>query len=160
MTNNEQLKQWLGFVQSNDWIIQVFLIIFISLSLSFVARRAINKIEIKLKKTNNPWDDLLTRTLQKPVAWFIWLLGLTFAADVVHEQSGATIFEAVEPIRDIGVILILTLFLLNLIRGTQELLITSEVESGERDFDVHTVEAISKLIRISIIITIPRIRWG
>ena len=153
MSDNQQINQLLNFVQNNDWIVQVFLIVLISLTLSFVARRAIKKIEIKLKKTKNPWDDLLTRSLHKPVGWLIWLLGLTFAADVVHEQSGATIFEAVEPIRDVGVILLLTLFLLNLIRGTQEILIASEAKSGERDFDAHTVDAMSKLIRISIIIT-------
>lgn len=153
MSDNQQINQWLNFVQNNDWVVQVFLIVFISLSLSFIARRAINKIEIRLKKTKTPWDDLLIRALQKPVVWLIWLVGLTFAADVVHDQSKAAIFEAVGPVRDIGVILILTLFLLNLIRGTQEILVASEAESGERDFDAHTVEAISKLIRISVIIT-------
>ncbi len=153
MSDNPQINQLLSFVQNNDWIVQVFLIVFVSLSLSFIVRRTINKIEIRLQKTNNPWDDLLVRSLQKPVAWLIWLLGLTFAADVVHQQSGATIFEAVGPVREIGVILILTLFLLNLIRGTQQILIASEAETGERDFDAHTVDAISKLIRISIIIT-------
>ncbi|MCK5002717.1 MAG: mechanosensitive ion channel family protein [Gammaproteobacteria bacterium] len=153
MTDNQQLNQLLILVQNNDWIVQVFLIVLISLSLSFIARRAISKIAIKLQKTKNPWDDLLTQSLQKPVAWLIWLLGLTFAADVVHEQSGATIFEAVGPIRDIGVIIILTLFLLNLVRGTQAILVAAQTETGEQDFDEHTVEAISKLIRISIIIT-------
>ena len=153
MGNNESINKLLDYVQSNDWIIQVFLIVLVSLTLSFIARRTINKIAIRLQKTRNPWDDLLTHSMQKPVAWLIWLLGLTFAADVVHEQSGATIFEAVGPIRDIGVILILTLFLLNLIRGTQAILVATETESGERDFDEHTVDAISKLIRISIIIT-------
>ncbi|MCK4704097.1 MAG: mechanosensitive ion channel family protein, partial [Gammaproteobacteria bacterium] len=153
MTDNQQINQLLNFVQSNNWIVQVFLIVFVSLTLSFIAQRAIKKVEIKLQKTKNPWDDLLTQSLQKPVAWLIWLLGLSFAADVVHGQSGATIFEAVGPVRDIGVILILTLFLLNLIRGTQKILITLESDSGERDFDEHTVDAISKLIRISIIIT-------
>ncbi|MCP3670264.1 MAG: mechanosensitive ion channel family protein [Gammaproteobacteria bacterium] len=153
MSDNKPISQLLSFIQSNDWIVQVFLIVFVSLLLSFVARRTINKIGIRLQKTVNPWDDIVIHSLQKPVAWLIWLLGLTFAADVVHDQSGATIFEAVAPVREIGVILILTLFLLDLIRGTQQILIASEAESGERDFDAHTVEAISKLIRISIIIT-------
>ena len=153
MSDNLQLNQLLKFVQNNDWIVQVFLIVFFTLLLSFIARRVISKIELRLKKTKNPWDDLLTRSLHKPVGWLIWLLGLTFAADVVHEQSGATIFEAVEPVREAGVILILTLFLLNLVRGTQEILIAEETSSGEKDFDAHTVDAMSKLIRVSIIIT-------
>ena len=153
MFDNQKINQWLDYVQSNDWIVQVFVIVLISLTVSFIARRAISKLVIKLQKTKNPWDDLLMQSLQKPAAWLIWLLGLTFAADVVHKQSGATIFEAVAPIRDVGVIIILTLFLLNLIRGTQVILVAAQTDTGEQDFDEHTVEAISKLIRISIIIT-------
>lgn len=153
MSDNQKINQWLDYIQSNDWIVQVFTIVLISLTISFIARRAISKLAIKLQKTKNPWDDLLTQSLQKPVAWLIWLLGLTLAADVVHEQSKATIFEAVGPIRDVGVIIILTLLLLNLIRGTQAILNKAQTETGEKDFDEHTVEAISKLIRISILIT-------
>ena len=90
---------------------------------------------------------------QKPLSWLIWLLGFTFAADIVHKQSGATIFEAIDPIREVGVVVILTLFLLNLIRGAQAILLSRENETREQDFDAHTVDAISKLIRISIMIT-------
>ena len=147
------VKQVLAFSKENDWIVQVFLIVFISLTLSLVVRHALTKIAAGLQGTKNPWDDLVVKSAQKPLAWLIWLLGLTFAADVVHEQSGATIFEAIEPVREVGVIVILTLFLLNLVRGAQAILLTRESDTGEQDFDVHTVDAISKLIRISIMIT-------
>lgn len=153
MGDNQQINQLFSFVNNYDWIVQVFLIVFITLLLRFIAKRAIKKVEIRLQKTKTPWDDLVIGALQKPASWLIWLLGLTFAADVVFEKSGATIFEAIDPVREIGVILILTLFLLNLIRGTQAILTASVAESGERDFDAYTVDAMSKLIRISVIIT-------
>jgi len=153
MNAGEKITRIIEYMQNNDWIVQVFFIVLISLTLSYISRRTIRKIEIRFQKTDNPWDDLLTRSLQKPVAWLIWLLGLTFAADVVHEQSGAAIFEAVGPIRDVGVILILTMVLLNLISGTQEVLVASTREGEEKNFDAHTVDAISKLIRLSVIIT-------
>jgi MscS family membrane protein len=147
------LKQILTFSNENDWIVQVFVVVFLSLVLSLIARRVLAKIEKKLQGTTNPWDDLVVKSARKPLGWLIWLLGLTFAADIMHQRSGATIFEVIEPVRDVGVIVILTLFLLNLISGAQAILIKSESATGERDFDVHTVDAISKLIRISIIIT-------
>ncbi|MDH5711702.1 MAG: mechanosensitive ion channel family protein [Gammaproteobacteria bacterium] len=153
MGNSDKINQLLSFVQNNDWIVQVFVVVLVTLSLSLIARRLIAKIALRMQKTKNPWDDLLTTAMQKPVAWMIWLLGLTFAADVVYRQSGATIFEAIAPIRDIGVILILTLFLINLINGTQAVLKARKTETGERAFDEHTVEAIAKLIKISVIIT-------
>lgn len=153
MSDNQQINQLLSFMQNNDWVVHIFLIVFISLSLSFIARRTIGKVEIKLQETKNPWDDLFASAIQKPISWLIWLLGLTFVADVLHKQSGAAIFAAVAPMTKVGVIFILTLFLLNLIRGTQEILIASETESGEKDFDAHTIGAISKLLKISIIIS-------
>jgi len=147
------LKQVLDFSKENDWIVQVFLIVFVSLTLSLIARRVLAKIAAGLQGTKNPWDDLVVTSAQKPLGWLIWLLGLTFAADVVHKQNGATIFEAIDPVREVGVIVILTLFLLNMIRGAQAILLERESDTGEQDFDAHTVEAISKLIRISIMIT-------
>lgn len=153
MNAKEHINQWLDFLQNNDWIIQVFVVVLVTLTLSFLARRALNKLELRLKKSNSHWDDLLPRALQKPVAWMIWLLGLTFAADIVFVQSGASIFQAVAPIRDVGVIVILTIILLNLISGAQEILTAATKEGKEKNYDAHTVDAISKLIRMSIMIT-------
>lgn len=153
MSEQTWLQQIMIFSNENDWIVQVFLIVFFSLILSFIARRTLAKIERGLKSTQNLWDDLVFKSLQKPVGWLIWLLGMTFAADIVHQQSGAIIFEAVAPLREVGVIVILTLFLLNLITGAQAILLSKEDDTKERDFDAHTVDAISKLIRISIMIT-------
>lgn len=153
MNAKEHINQWLGFLQNNDWVIQVFVVVLVTLILSFLVRRALNKLELRLKETNSRWDDLLPRALQKPLAWMIWLLGLSFAADIVFEQSGASIFQAVAPIRDIGVIVILTMILLNLISGAQEILTAATKEGKEKNYDAHTVDAISKLIRMSIMIT-------
>lgn len=153
MNDTNGLDRIVTFVQENDWIAQVFLIVFISLTLSFIAKRMLSKLADRLKKTSNPWDNLVASAMLKPVGWMIWLIGLTFAADIVYQKSGAAIFEAITPIRDIGVIVILTMFLLNLIRGAQQVFVNYETETGEKDFDEHTVDAISKLVRISIIVT-------
>jgi MscS family membrane protein len=45
------------------------------------------------------------------------------------------------------------MFVLRLIRGTEAILIERESATGEKDFDKHTVEAIGKLFRISVMIT-------
>lgn len=153
MNDNEWLKNILAFVQANDWIVQVFLIIFSSLALSLISKRMLQKVIDRLQRTDTPWDDLVISSALKPVVWLIWLLGFTFAADIVYRVSDVAIFEVIDPVRDVGVIVILTLFLLNLVKGTQQILKTYEDASGDKDFDEHTVDAISKLIRISIFIT-------
>lgn len=141
------------FITSHDWIVQIFLIVLVSLIINYVVRRMLMQASKRLEKTSNPWDDLAVNTLQKPVSLMIWLLGLTFAADVLHAESDAAIFDVIDPIRDIGVIAIIATFLLQLIKGTQEVLLDIRSEDGEKDFDKHTVDAISKLLRISVFIT-------
>ena len=135
------------------WIMSVFLVVFATLVFNFFQKRALNRLHLKLEKTSTPWDDLLILSLQKPLSFLIWLLGLSFAAEIVQQQSQATIFEAIDPIRDAGIIIILVMFVLNLIRGAEAILIEKETATGEKDFDKHTVEAIGKLLRISVIIT-------
>ena len=112
-----------------------------------------NKLHKKLKKTKNPWDDVLIESARNPLSFLIWLVGLSFAAEIVQRQSAAVIFDVIEPVRELGVIVILMMFLLNLIKGLEVNLIHRETETGEKDFDKHTVEAIAKLFRASIVIT-------
>ena len=153
MNLQEFSNQFNVFGESYAWVVQVFVVIFLSMLINFFQKRALKRIQIKLEKTRNRWDDLLLESLQRPITLLIWLLGLTFAAEIVQQESGAAIFEAIDPVRDIGVIVILLDFLLRLIRGAEQNLIERESQTGEKDFDQHTVQAIAKLFRVSVIIT-------
>ena len=52
-----------------------------------------------------------------------------------------------------GVISILIYFLLQLTRGTEKILLKSQLSSNDQSLDEHTVQAIGKLVRLSIFIT-------
>jgi len=136
------------------WVAQVFIIVFITLLLSFFQKRLFLRIARKLAATENLWDDLLINSSRKPIGMLIWLLGILFAAEIVqYHSNNSAIFEFIDPARDIGVVSILVYFVLQLIKGTEEILIQSHAGSAERDFDEHTVHAIGKLVRISVFIT-------
>jgi len=136
------------------WIAQVFVIVLVTLSISFIQKRLFLRIALKLSATDNLWDDLLVNAARKPIGVLIWLLGVLFAAEIVRDYSNdSAIFDFIKPVRDIGVISILVYFLLQLIHGTERILIKDQSGSKERDFDEHTVQAIGKLIRISVFIT-------
>ncbi|VAW57623.1 Small-conductance mechanosensitive channel [hydrothermal vent metagenome] len=135
------------------WMIQVFIVVFATLVASFIQKRIFKRLQNKLKQTKNPWDDLLMGAAGPSLSYLIWLLGVLFAAEIVHTHSQAAIFVVIDPIRDIGVIFLLIYFVLQLIKGTECILIDIQAADGERDFDKHTVQAIGKLIRISVFIT-------
>lgn len=147
------INQYNPFGKETNWILQVFLVVLGTLLLDFFQKRALNKIQQRIARTRTEWDDLVFESARKPVSLLIWLLGITLAADIVQQVSGAAIFKVIDPIRSIGVIFIISLFLLRLIRGTEEILIEREKKAVEKSIDKATVHSIGKLVRLSVIIT-------
>lgn len=141
------------FGQDYAWVIQVFLVVLAAMIINFFQKRALHRLHVKFKQTKSLWDDVLIEAARAPITLLVWLLGLSFAAEIVQSESQAVIFEAIAPIRNAGVILILAMFIIRLIKGAESNLIERESDTGEEDFDPHTVEAIAKLLRISVMIT-------
>ncbi len=135
------------------WIIQVFAVVLVTLIVSFFQKRIFKRLQNKLTATKNPWDDLLIGSAGPALGYLIWLLGILFAAELVQKHNDAAIFAVIEPVRDLGVIFVLIYFVLLLISGTEQILIDIQTKNGEHDFDRHTVQAIGKLVRISVFIT-------
>jgi MscS family membrane protein len=136
----------------NLWIVQVFVVVFAVLLVNFVQQRVLRKLYQKLKPSPNTWDDALIDALRKPLTFFIWLVGITFAADIVGKETSAAIFGAIGPARDIGVIAAIVWFLLRLIKNTEENIIQKRVVA-EQAVDRTTVDAVGKLLRASVVIT-------
>ncbi len=149
----QSLVQSLGLDKEYAWTAQVFIVVFITLLANYFLKRVLTKLHNRLSSTNNLWDDLLVNSAIAPLGLLIWLVGILFAAEIVQHHRPAMIFTFIDPARDVGVIAILTLFLLRLIKGAEGILVAREADSGERDFDEHTVQAIGKLLRISVFIT-------
>ncbi|NOX08797.1 MAG: mechanosensitive ion channel family protein [Gammaproteobacteria bacterium] len=135
-----------------DWIIQVFVVVFITLLLDFLQRRILVHLHKQVQATKTPWDDALIESAQKPASLLIWAIGITFAAEIIYQETEASIFMALGPIRDIGIITAITWFLVRLTNSVQVNLITIN-QQQEKDFDRTTIDAITKLTRLSIIIT-------
>ncbi|WP_428622606.1 mechanosensitive ion channel family protein [Sedimenticola sp.] len=151
MTDLQQtLNQWLD--AGNAWIAQVFIIVLAAVIGSYLVRSSLKRLEQRLRQTASPWDDALVDALRRPAVVLIWIVGIAFAAEIVRERTGAEIFDAARPIRDVGVIGTLVWFLVRMISGAEENLVTEET-TEERRRDEATVRAIAKLVRISVLIT-------
>ena len=143
------LANWTG---ENAWIAQVFLVVFFSLLCNLLLRIALNRLHKKLQATATRWDDAVVSALQGPAVLVVWVVGLTFAADIVYAETQAAIFEAVGPLRQIGVVVAMTWFLLRLTHRVQSDIIARN-KNTEGRVDASTVDAIGKLLRASILIT-------
>lgn len=141
-----------GWTGSNSWIVQAFIVVFVALCIDLIQRRLSRRLLKKLETTDNLWDDALLEALTRPLSLLIWVVGITFAADIARSEAGAAIFNAVAPIRAVGVIVALTWFLLRLTGNIQHTIIHNGLQSGE-PYDRTTADAVAKLLRASIFIT-------
>lgn len=144
-----EIGAWLGI---EPWVMQVFVVVFLTLLASLVQKRVLSRLQARLELTKTPWDDAVLDALRRPLSFLIWIVGLAFAVQIIQREAAAPIFEAVGPIRDVGVIVAITWFLVRLIVRAENNLIAARDASGE-SFDRTTLDAIAKLLRVSVLIT-------
>jgi len=108
MQDNALYQSLIDWAGDNAWIIQVFVVVFLVLLFNLVLRMALRRLQQKLKGTDNPWDDAFVGALQRPLNLMVWIIGIAFAAEIIYTETGATIFKAVGPVRDVGVIACIT----------------------------------------------------
>jgi len=136
----------------NSWVMQVFAVVFLALIVAFIQAQVLKRLYQRLEKTNNPWDDAAVEAIQRPLTLLIWVVGIAFAAQIVEKETGAAIFSAVTPLRDVAVIAIICWFVIRLIRGVENNIITAWEAEG-RKIDRTTADAMTRLLRIAVIIT-------
>ena len=151
--NLQSVVSQLGLQGDTALAVQVFVVVFVTLLLNFLVLRVMTHLVSRVKDTKNFWDDCLVLAARKPISIFIWLIGISWAADIVAADSQAAIFEAVGPIREMAVIILLAWFLVDFVKRAEQELLNREVPEEEDALDETTVYAIGKLLRLSVIIT-------
>ena len=147
------IQQWMTELLGKEtWIIQVFVVIFAMLVINFMQKRALVRVLARAHKTSNLWDDAFIGALRRPLNLLIWVVGLTFAADIIRSHNDASLFNVVPAIRDVGVIVSIIWFMVRFIRAGEKNIIT-QAKTQEDGVDETTVVAIGKLIRLSVVIT-------
>jgi MscS family membrane protein len=135
-------------VEHNSYLIQAFIVVFGSLIIDYIQRRILKRLHLRLEKTENKWDDAFIAAVRRPLSVIIWATGISLAAEIIQKSTKAIIFSAIEPMRDTIIIAALAWFLVRLINNIENTYIEKE-----KDVDHTTVDAISKLLRISVFIT-------
>jgi|TARA_B110000967_G_scaffold194984_1_gene224037 MscS family membrane protein len=127
-------------------LLWVFLVVLLTLICNYVAKRLLEKLEEQTQRSNSLWDDALVRSARKPAAWLIWVIGFSWAAEMLAVGTGSTLEQLIEPSRFIGVVGLLAYFLSRFIAEAE----ASFIAGGA---DITTANALGKLLRISVFIT-------
>jgi len=142
----ENLKDYLPFVYETDtWILQVFAILFAALLLDYIQKKVLKRIKKQLEKTPTLWDDAFIHAVIQPLTVLILAFSLSLAMDVSGFKNGFKVFE-------IGTIFVISWTLIRFISFV-ELNIIKQQEIKGVNVDRTTADAISQLLRISVIIT-------
>ncbi|MCR8921922.1 mechanosensitive ion channel family protein [Dasania sp. GY-MA-18] len=151
--DKEFLQTVLGLFQSDDfpWLWEVFVVVLLTLFASYLVRFLFARLEQQFKKTANKWDDAIFAAGRKPAFLMVWLLGASLVLDILRAKSEAYIFTIVAPAREVLVIILLTWFLVRLVKRIEQQLIAEE--GTETPVDEATIFALGKLFRTAIIIT-------
>lgn len=131
---------------------KVFVIVFVALVIDLVQRIVTHRLGQRTRDTENPWDDALFDAVRAPASALIWLLGITVAAELIDRYSEAAVFEYAEDVREIGIIAVLTWFLLRFINRVEHNFIEKRIKLN-KEFDQTAVDAIGKLMRATVVVT-------
>lgn len=149
---NIWLTQNLSVGQENSWILSVFVIVLITLIGVFVIRKMFDRMANQLKRTRNTWDDIFLDSARRPAVMMIWVLGTSWALDIIDVQTGTVLLDVIGPLRKVAVIVLLGWFLIRFIHAAETALI--DPAGINTTLDATTISAIGKLLRLSLIITV------
>ena len=152
MNGTETLLDLLHTVGLESWVVQVFVTVLATAVLGFATSRLVLRLRTTLTRTPSVWDESLVEALGPPVRAFIWIAGIAFAIEIIRAEVGTAIFEAVDPIRDVGLIAAIAWFPVRLIRIAETNFIADREAKGQ-EVDRATLDAIVKLLRLSVVIT-------
>ena len=142
----EQIQVYAG---DYGWQVGVFLVVLATATIRLVAKILSNRIARQLTRTHNLYDDALFDAARKPLGMGIWVLGISFAAELAGDQADTDIFGYIDEFRDITIVWLLIWFALRFIRFVEG----HVVENMAGEVDHTTARAVGKLLRASVIIT-------
>jgi MscS family membrane protein len=139
---------------NKGWILQTFLIVLASLLLHFIETKIYKRLFFRLKKTRSTWDDALLYAIHKPLGGLIWLLGISFAAEIVGEHAKDNIiFSIIPPVRKLAILFIFVWFLIRFISYIENNILKKIKAQEYKTLDRTTLHALCQIFRAAVIIT-------
>ncbi|WP_416053948.1 mechanosensitive ion channel family protein [Marinibactrum halimedae] len=132
-------------------MIETFIITLMTFSLALVVKIALKRVLQKAESTKVIWDDVLILAIKQPLNIGILLVGLTLATEPYSRVSDSVFLDAAPLIRELGVVLLLSWFLVRLVKQVEFRLVYEA--RGDQRVDKTSAMAIGRLLRISVIVS-------
>ena len=148
-----ELQTYLGWLKDFHWALQIFSVVFLTLFLDLVLKKLLVRLEKNLtERTATKWDEALVRAMQRPISILVWVIGSSFAVELVGDVTPAAIFQAIPPLRTVAVITIFTWFAVRFTAEIEKILL-EKPRGPDSAWDDGTLQSIAKLVRLAVMIT-------
>ncbi|WP_196138021.1 mechanosensitive ion channel family protein [Aliikangiella sp. G2MR2-5] len=128
--------------------VKVFAVVFLTLIANYIWKKIYEKLHRQLIKTKNNWDDALLISASSPFNVLLWVIGSWIIIRYLFK------YQINEEFKDIILVVLVSWFAIRFIREAESnLLASNKNKKGEDRIDQSTIEAISKLLRVSVSIT-------
>jgi len=137
------------------WALTVFLIVLATLLLDFVQRRLMKHLGQMVAGSENLWDNALHHAASRPLTLIVWLIGITMAAQAIPVEGEGQLLDAslIIKLRQIGVLFAIAWFLVTFVKNIEKNIIES-ARRDERKIDQTTINALGRVVRITIVVTV------
>jgi len=152
------MTEWLQWIAERSagwgWAVQAFGIVLATGIAARVAASVVVRLEQRAAASGIMLDDALLLALRGPERGLIWVIGVAAAAHVVgaSTETAGALFDAVPTLRGLGIVTMLTWFLMRFAKGYESAYIAQREREGE-EVDWTFVRAAGKIVRASVAIT-------
>lgn len=148
------MGDFLELITAHTWAGYVFGIVLLTLIARYVAKRFFDRLEREAEKTHNLYDDAVLFAARKPVGWAIYVIGISWAADIASGQSKAEIFNYIGVARQLAAIVLMAWFALRFVSYMEKSISDpGYVGRAGRRMDATTAAVSAKLVRAAVVIT-------
>lgn len=135
-----------GLLHGHAWIAEFLTILLVMGCLSVLETIAYRNILARVQKTRLFWDVVLIKSLHPPLEVLIWLLGVTFACDILTVSNHAPPFFTYLPmIRKVGILLLILWFVIRFIHQFEKDYIEDAIQK-DKEHDKTLIHAVSQLL--------------
>lgn len=159
MPENLDVNQWVrdaavqlvGDDRTLGLVAQVVIVLVAVFLINAVLRRTLARLAQRADASASPWDDALVGAMRRPLPLLVWVVGLSFALEIIHSAVTLTLFDAIDPLRVLGIVAALCWYLLRFIDGVAAGIEQQRSARGE-SVDKATLMAVAKLLRVAVML--------
>ncbi len=135
------------------WAIPLSLILLLALFFHFSIHRIYKKLYPKIERSHLAWDSSLLKALILPLSFLIWILAITFSAEILgYHFENDTFTPFFKGLRELAIIFLILWTALRFITNMEKTY-SSRKKTRKKSYDKTTVRAVCQISRILVILT-------